>query len=92
MEASAIAKQIEQIAASVAEDKDSVRPADRHRALNALIELRRLEQLRAIAGSASNSTYFFGDKAALGQGAEAYNVDYAENVKGGLKERVVGAI
>jgi hypothetical protein len=92
MEASAIAQQIEHIAASIAEDKSNVRPEDRQRALNMLIELRRLEQLKAIAGSASNSTYFFGDKAALGQGAEAFNIDYAEQVKGGLKRRVEGVV
>jgi hypothetical protein len=92
MEASAIAKQIEHIATSIAEDKNNVRPEDRQRALNTLVQLKRLEQLKAIAGSASNSTYFFGDKAALGQGVEAYNIDYAEQVKGGLKRRAEGAV
>jgi len=91
MEASAISQQIEHIAKSIAEDKDNVRPDDRQRALSTLVELKRLEQLKAIAGSASNSTYFFGDKAALGQGAEAYNIDYAEHVKEGLKRRAEGA-
>lgn len=94
MEASAIAQQIEHIASSIAEDKTNVRPEDRQRALSTLVELKRLEQLKAIAGSPSNSTYFFGDKAALGsgQGAEAYNIDYAEHVKGGLKGRAEGAV
>jgi hypothetical protein len=92
MEASAIAQQIEHIATSVAADKDNVLPEDRRRALNTLVELKRLEQLKAIAGSASNSTYFFGDKATLGQGAEAYGIDYAEHVKGGLQRRAEGAV
>ena len=92
MEASAIAQQIEHIAASIAVDKENVQPADRQRALNTLVELKRLEQLKAIAGSASNSTYFFGDKAALGQGAEAYGIDYAEHVKGGLQRRAEGVV
>ena len=89
MEASAIAQQIEHIAASIAVDKENVQPADRQRALNTLVELKRLEQLKAIAGSASNSTYFFGDKAALGQ---AYGIDYAEHVKGGLQRRAEGVV
>jgi len=92
MEASAIARQIEEIAKSIAQDGSNVQPEDRHQALNALVELRRLEQLKAIAGSGNNSTYFFGDKAALGHGADAYNVDYAESVKGGMKKRAEGAI
>lgn len=92
MEASAIAEQVEQIAKSIAKDKDNVLPEDRQRALRTLVELRRLDQLKAIAGSNSNSTYFFGDKAALGHGAEAYNVDYAEHVKGGLSKRADGAL
>jgi hypothetical protein len=92
MEASAIAQQIEHVAKSISEDKENVRPEDRQRALNALVELKRLEQLRAIAGSTSNSTYFFGDNAALGHGVEPYNIDYAEHVKGGLKRRAEAAV
>ncbi|KAF9458556.1 hypothetical protein BDZ94DRAFT_1313176 [Collybia nuda] len=87
MEAAAIAQQVEHIAQSIAKDKDNVQSGDRQRALNTLIELRRLEQLKAIAGSKTNSTYFFGDKAALGQASDAYNVDYAEHVKGNLGTR-----
>lgn len=87
MEASALAEQVEHIARSIAQDKNNIRPEERQRALSTLVELRRLEQLKAIAGSKSNSTYFFGDKAALGQASDAYNVDYAEQVKGGLGSR-----
>jgi len=97
MEASALAQQIDQIARSIAQDSANSQPGDRKQALAALIELRRLEQLKAIASSKSNSTYFFGDKAALGRhGNDAYNIDYAENVKSGLENkasrRVEGAI
>lgn len=95
MEASAIAQQVENIARSIAEDKENIRPADRQRALNTLVELKRLEQLRAIAQSQSNSTYFFGDKAALGMSSDAFNVDYAQNIKAGLDtkhSRVEGAL
>lgn len=85
MEASAIATQVEEIARSVAVDKDNISAKDRNRALGTLVELKRLEQLKAIAASSTNSTYFFGDQAALGRAAtDAYNVDYAEQVKGTL--------
>ncbi|KAJ7198837.1 hypothetical protein GGX14DRAFT_469087 [Mycena pura] len=86
MEAAALAQQIEGIAEAIAPPNSTGGLAERKHALSALVELRRLEQLRAIAHGAGNSTYFFGDRAALGLGAagEAYNVDYAEHVKGGL--------
>jgi len=88
MEASAIAKQVEEIARSIAQDKGNVAADERRQALNTLVELKRLEQLRAIAASQNNTTYFFGDQAALGrQATDAYNVDYAEQVKGSLGEK-----
>lgn len=87
MEASALAMQVEDIARSISLDKDSVRPEERLRALETLVELRRLEQLKAIAASKSNSTYFFGDKSALGRSsADAYNIDYAEHIKDGVEK------
>jgi len=97
MEASALAQQIDKIAQAIAEKSDSIQPEDRRRALAALVELRRLDQLRAIASGRGNSTYFFGDKSALGKDNETlYNVDYAEHVKGGLTQktpdRVLGAL
>jgi regulator of protease activity HflC (stomatin/prohibitin superfamily) len=97
MEASAIAQQVEQIARSLAPDNKDVLP-ERRTALSTLVELKRLEQLRAIAESKSNSTYFFGDKAAMGSANEAFNVDYAQQVKAGLEAtrpkstRVEGAL
>lgn len=82
MEASAIAQQVQEIARSIARDKDQITTEERTHALSTLVELRRLEQLKAIAKSQSNSTYFFGDRAVLGRDAnDAYNVDYAEQVK-----------
>ncbi|KAJ7621059.1 stomatin family protein [Roridomyces roridus] len=87
MEASALAQQVEALAEAVAAPGSTPGPLERKQALSALVELRRLEQLRAIAKGSGNSTYFFGDKAAMGLGGgagEAYNVDYAENVKGGI--------
>ena len=86
MEASAIAQQVDHIARSLALNKDDIKPEHRQTALTTLVELKRLEQLRAIAESKSNSTYFFGDKAALGSAsAEAFNIDYAQHVKAGIE-------
>jgi hypothetical protein len=98
MEASAIAQQVDHIARSLAPNKDVILPEHRQAALSTLVELKRLEQLRAIAESKSNSTYFFGDKAAMGSANEAFNVDYAQHVKSGLEvtrpksTRVEGAL
>lgn len=86
MEASALSSQVEEIARSLAKNPDAVEPSDRKFALSTLVELRRLHQLKAIAESKSNSTYFFGDRAALGQ--DAYSIDYAEQIKGGLQSKV----
>jgi hypothetical protein len=91
MEATALAKQVDEVAQSLAADKNNVTAEDKQRALNALIEIRRLEQLKAIAKSQSNSTYFFGDKSALGMGSsEAFGVDYAQHVKAGIENKRPG--
>jgi regulator of protease activity HflC (stomatin/prohibitin superfamily) len=87
MESSALAQQIENIARSLSPEKDNILPEHRKLALATLVELKRLEQLRAIAESESNSTYFFGDKAALGMANDAFNVDYAQNIKAGMENR-----
>ena len=92
MEATALAEQVDKIAASLAKDKNNVTQEDRERALTALIELRRLEQLKAIAASQANSTYFFGDKSALGIANDPFNVDYAQNVKAGIDKKPRGGI
>ncbi|KAJ7083635.1 hypothetical protein B0H15DRAFT_417083 [Mycena belliarum] len=96
MEASALAQQIDAVAAAISSPGTKSAPgaAERTQALTALVELRRLEQLRAIAGGAGNATYFFGDRAVMGTGTglggqagDAYGVDYAEQVKGGLARK-----
>lgn len=91
MEAAAIAKQVENIAQALSPNKDAVTSEDRKFALATLVELRRLDQLQAIAKSKSNSTYFFGDKAALGGANDAFNVDYAQAVKRGMEKTPVRA-
>lgn len=89
MEATAIAQQIETVSRSLA--PDGAEPTIEHRltVLQMLVELKRLEQLKAIASSKSNSTYFFGDKAALGAGLEgaggSWGVDYAQTLKDSQK-------
>lgn len=88
MEAAALARQIDTISRSIAPSPEAVTEEHRNLALSTLVELRRLEQLQAIAKSQSNSTYFFGDKSALGVGNnDAFSVDYAQNVKAGLEKR-----
>lgn len=88
MESTALAQQVDNIARSLAPSAEAVTAEHRKLALATLVELRRLEQLRAIAESKSNSTYFFGDKSALGVGSnDAFNVDYAQNVKAGLEKQ-----
>ncbi|KAI3595154.1 band 7 protein [Moniliophthora roreri] len=81
LEAAAFAKQIEEVAQSLAVDKENVSAEDRKRALEALVELRKLEQLKGIATGKGNSTYFFGDLASLGGSPAAYNIDFAQNRK-----------
>ncbi|KAG5643436.1 hypothetical protein DXG03_000944 [Asterophora parasitica] len=90
MEASALAAQVEELARAIAKDKENITSEERQGVLSTLVELRRLEQLRAIAKGKGNSTYFFGDQAALGlgRGAEAYGVDYAEQVKKEMAARI----
>jgi len=92
MEASAIAQQVEAIARSLSPTSVSEPTSeDRMKALQTLVELKRLEQLRAIASSKSNSTYFFGDKASLGAGVDGaggpWGVDYAQNMKAGIQSQ-----
>jgi len=85
MEASALAQQVEELARSLSKSQDVIDTEVRKIALEKLIEFKRLEQLKAIAESQSNSTYFFGDRSALGQ--DPYSIDYAERVKASLQER-----
>ena len=59
--------------------------ADRRKALDTLLELRRLEQLRAIANGHGNSTYFFGDQKGAGRDRDAYEVDNNEKWKRSLE-------
>jgi len=92
MEATAIAHQVEAIARSLTpESVSEPTQENRMKALQMLVELKRLEQLKAIANSQSNSTYFFGDKASLGAVVDGaggpWAVDYAQNMKAGFQSQ-----
>lgn len=84
-EGEALARQVDILASSLAEPKTTPSNADRTKALDALLELRRLEQLRAIASGSSNSTYFFGET--KGTGRDVYEVDNAEQWKRSLLDQ-----
>jgi hypothetical protein len=87
MEAQALSQQIDSVALSLAGGVESeVEPHHRQQALDALLQIQRLNQLKAIASSPSNSTYFFGDKSALEgplDGNSHYSIDFMENAKKG---------
>ncbi|KAL5535605.1 hypothetical protein ACEPAF_3699 [Sanghuangporus sanghuang] len=81
----ALARQVDILAQSlVAEPSASPTDEDKRKALDTLLELRRLEQLKAIAAGHGNSTYFFGD--AKGTGRDAYDVENVEKWKRSLSD------
>jgi hypothetical protein len=59
MEANALATQVAAVASSLASSPGS---EERVLALRTLVEIKRIEQLKAIAKSGNSSTYFFGDR------------------------------
>ena len=61
-EGKALARQVEAVAQSLRDPNERPTERERVKALGALLELRRLEQLKAIAEGRGNSTYFFGDR------------------------------
>ena len=78
-EGEAIARQVDILARSLGSPGSEVTNEDKNTALSALLELRRIEQLKAIAAGAGNATYFFGDGKRLGR--DAYDVDLTEKWK-----------
>ncbi|KAI0821079.1 hypothetical protein BC629DRAFT_1458051 [Irpex lacteus] len=83
----ALAAQIDVLARMLAEPG---KPSSEHKlkALEAFLELKRLEQLRAIAHGHGNATYFFGDGQTTAQlGKDAYRVDNWESWKRANGER-----
>ena len=81
----ALASQVDILARALASPSTNPSPAERTKALDALLELRRLEQLKAIAHGNGNSTYFFGD--AKGTGRHAYDVENTEMWKRSLVDQ-----
>ena len=86
-EGEAIAQQGEILARSLAVPSSEPTDADRRKALDALLEYKRLEQLRAIANGHGNSTYFFGDAKGTNIGRDAYEIDNNEKWKRSLDAR-----
>ncbi|KLO20202.1 hypothetical protein SCHPADRAFT_816717 [Schizopora paradoxa] len=79
----ALARQVEVLAESLSPGQEPTVDVKK-KALDALLELRRLEQLKAIAEGHGNSTYFFGDS--KGTGREAYEVENMERWKRSLED------
>ncbi|GJE98700.1 stomatin family protein [Phanerochaete sordida] len=86
-EGEALARQVDILARALGADPQAAPPsAARTAALGALLELRRLDQLQAIARGDGNATYFFGD--AKGTGRDPYEVDNVELWKNSLRTQL----
>lgn len=57
-------------------------------ALDAILELRRLEQLKAIAAGQANSTYFFGRETGVSERSR-YEIDNVEKWKRSLEDQQI---
>lgn len=85
-EGEALARQVDILARSLEADPQAAPSREqRAKALDALLTLRRLEQLKAIAAGSGNSTYFFGD--VKGTGRDSYEVDNVEAWKKNLRDQ-----
>jgi hypothetical protein len=80
----ALADQVEIIARSLMVDGSTPSEDARRRALETIVELRRIEQLQAIAQGSSNATYFFGGG---GSAADQWQVDNDQRFKTSLASR-----
>lgn len=80
-----MAQQIQLVAEAISFDsKEEPTTEMKLRSLDALIKLKRIEQLKAIADGRSNSTYFFGDDMGVPADKGAYAVDNIEKWKRSL--------
>ena len=84
-EGEALARQVDVLSRALAGPSGEPSYDDRLKALDSLLELRRLEQLKAIAAGNGNSTYFFGD--AKGTGRDPYDVENLERWKKSLSDQ-----
>ncbi|EJD03876.1 stomatin family protein [Fomitiporia mediterranea MF3/22] len=84
-EGKALSQQVDILAAALTEPNATPTNEERRKALDALLELRRLEQLKAIAAGHGNSTYFFGDS--KGTGRDSYAVENMEKWKRSFVDR-----
>lgn len=76
-EGRALAEQVNIIAQSLVGTDGTLTAVDRQNALHSLLDLRRIEQLNAIAQGNANTTYFFGGET----GRTPYEVDKVEKLK-----------
>ncbi|KAF8515827.1 stomatin family protein [Hysterangium stoloniferum] len=89
----ALARQIDSVAEALTLESGEKPTAEiKLKALDALLQLRRLEQLKAIAEGEANSTYFFGDESRRTGSLNFYDVDNAEKWKQSLRERMGSTI
>lgn len=88
-EGEALARQVDILARSLSNREKDPSEDERKRALEALLELRRLEQLKAIARGTGNSTYFFGDAKTVGR--DAYEVENMERWKKNAETKIIAA-
>jgi len=82
----ALARQIDAVAQSLTLDTGE-KPTElvKLKALDALLELRKLEQLKAIAAGHANSTYFFGKESGVGE-RSGYEIDNVEKWKKSIQD------
>lgn len=88
----ALARQIDTVAESLAVESGE-KPSEQMklRALDTLLELRRLEQLKAIAAGQSNSTYFFARETGMSE-RSGYEIDNVEKWKRSLDDRRIKTV
>ena len=88
----ALARQVESVAQSLMiESGEKPSKEIKSRALDALLELRRLEQLKAIAVGNANSTYFFGRETGASE-RSGYEIDNVEKWKRSLEDRQIKTV
>jgi hypothetical protein len=89
----ALARQVEAVTESLISEPGQ-KPSEqmRLRALDALLELRKLEQLKAIAAGQANSTYFFGREGGSISERSEYEIDNVEKWKRSLEDRQIKTV
>ncbi|KAF8529389.1 stomatin family protein [Gautieria morchelliformis] len=89
----ALARQVEAVTGSLMSEPGE-KPSEQMKlhALDALLELRKLEQLKAIAAGQANSTYFFGREGGSVSERSGYEIDNVEKWKRSLEDRQIKTV